>query len=105
MAITDYELEAEFFANNPKAKQLVEDLLTNAADAYKHMNKMFGKKKYAMYLNAATYNLNELSKMAGSLENTEDFIDVIRKVYPNWLDAYVIIDELISNSKQQRIKL
>ncbi len=54
------------------------------------MNKMFGKKKYALHLNAATYNLNELSKMAGSLENTEDLIDVVKKIYPNWTDAYAI---------------
>ncbi len=44
MATTNYELEEEFFGDNHKAKKLVQDILTNAADAHKNMNKMFGRK-------------------------------------------------------------
>ena len=100
MATTNYELEAEFFSDNPKAKKLVQDLLTNAADAYKNMNKMFGKKKYELYLKATSHDLNELSKIAGSLEMTEKYVNTIKNIYPNWDDAYIIIDALIENSKQ-----
>ncbi len=99
MATTNYELEAEFFGENQKNHKLVQDLLINAAKAYKNMNKMFGKKKYELYLKATSHDLDELSKIAGSLEDTEKYINTVKNIYPNWDDAYTIIDALIENSK------
>jgi hypothetical protein len=100
MATTNYELEVEFFGDSPKDHKLVQDLLTNAANAYKNMNKMFGNKKYELYLKATSHDLNELSKIAGSLEDTEKYINIVKNIHPNWDDAYAIIDALIENSKQ-----
>ena len=100
MATTNHELEAKVFGSNPRAEKIVQELLANAANAYKYMNKMFGKKKYALYLKAATYDLNELSKLAGSLENTIELIEVVKEIYPNWADSYAIIDALLTNSKK-----
>ena len=99
MATTNSKLEAEFFSHNPEAHKLVQELLSNAADAYKNMNKIFGKKKYELYLKATSHDLNELSKIAGSLENTEKYINTVKDIYPNWCDAYAIIDALIEISK------
>jgi len=100
MATTNYQLEAEVFGQNPEAHKLVQELLLDASKAYKYMDRLFGKKKYALHLKAASYNLNELSKMAGSLEATEEFIATVKMIYPNWEDAYTIIDAIIGCSKR-----
>jgi len=100
MAYTNYELEREAFAERPHLKKLVQDLLCHAADAHKNMNRMFGRKKYVEHLHETTRLLNTLSVYAGSLDKTEEMIEVIKEIYPNWQDAYTIIDAIIKNSRQ-----
>jgi len=44
--------------------------------------------------------LDRLSGYAGSLDKTEEMIEVAKEIYPNWPDAYIMIDAIIENSRQ-----
>jgi len=100
MSYTNYELERDAFAGRPELKKMVQDLLCHAADAHKNMNRIFGRKKYVKHLHEATRLLDRLSAFAGSLDKTEEMIEVVKEIYPNWSDAYIIIDAIIKNSRQ-----
>lgn len=100
MAITNYELEAVFFSENPGTQIIIQDLLVAAADYMKYRNSWLRKYKKRNAMKKTRYLLNELSKYCGTPERTRGCIAVVKEIYPNWQDAYIFIDILLENGKK-----